>query len=312
MRDCYRSQSRRRLYGSRVAVDWMSRLLCFLCFCACQPAAAGQTASAVQLSMLNRALAAAERGQLDEALRLDSQLLARSPALLPALKLRGALLEQMGRAPEADEAYVQALRVAPRDADLRIKRAELALQRNNDQIAIEELRLYCKLRPADATGFFYLAQALHRSSQFDEAMKELRQAIRLEPQSAAFLQKLGEWLTASGNARDGAVTLAKARRIDPALERIDFDLGLAAYYELDYARAVQEAEAALTRTPGDASALQLLAPPASSFPTGTKRWPSASGNCDPTQRMPVPCLAPVMRNWSWETQRQPSNPFAMR
>jgi tetratricopeptide (TPR) repeat protein len=240
-------------------IGMVSALSCAICLSFAVEARADEGALDTRVRQLNQAIQAAQNGRLDDALKIDEELLRHYPALVPALKLHGALLEQMGRAQEAEDAYAQALRLAPRDADLLMKRALIALRRADDPMAIEELKRYCQMRPSDADAYFYLAQALHRDGQPGEALKSIHQAIRLDRGRAEFLQKLGEWLTTAGNPKDGVTYLEQAQRIDPLLDQIEFDLGLAAYYDLDYIKAAMMAKAALSRAPGDRKAIQLRA-----------------------------------------------------
>ena len=79
------------------------------------------------MTEVNRAMSMAENGQTSQALSLASTLVKVHPDFVPALKLQGALLERVGRASEAEQAYVKALKVAPRDPGLLFQACELSI-----------------------------------------------------------------------------------------------------------------------------------------------------------------------------------------
>lgn len=208
---------------------------------------------------LTHAVEAAEHGQFDRAKAIDDRVLRAYPGLLPAVKLRGSLLEQSGHADEAAQVYAAALRSAPNDSGLLMKLGVYSLSRHDFAHAIEYLLRYSRLRPADSDGLFYLTQAYHLHAQTDLAIKTIRRCIRLAPSNAQFLQKYGELLTDTGNASEALSWLLKAQRIDSSLERLDFDLALASYYQLDFSHAARYATKALNAHPEDVGALNLLA-----------------------------------------------------
>src|ERR1700756_1379509 len=57
------------------------------------------------MQQLQQALALAQRGDRQGAMNIDRQLLERNPKFVPAIKLKGLLLEESGKAAEAGAAY---------------------------------------------------------------------------------------------------------------------------------------------------------------------------------------------------------------
>jgi tetratricopeptide (TPR) repeat protein len=86
---------------------------------------------------LNRAIAMAERGDPQQAMVLADALLERHPDFVPALKLKGMLLEEMGRGAEASGVYERALKLAPNDPGLLFKLAVMRLAAGDNDQAIQ-------------------------------------------------------------------------------------------------------------------------------------------------------------------------------
>lgn len=178
----------------------------------------------------------AENGQTSQALSLASTLVKVHPDFVPALKLQGALLERVSRASEAEQAYVKALKVAPRDPGLLFKLASFRLAAGDNDQAVTFLLRYLIVRPKDGDALFYLAQAYHLKGQDGMALKTIRECVKINPDQAQVLQVYGELLSSSGESQQGLEWLLKAKQIDPTLERLDFDVGLAYYYNIDFLR----------------------------------------------------------------------------
>jgi tetratricopeptide (TPR) repeat protein len=220
------------------------------------------------MTELNRAMSLAENGQTSQALSLANTLVEEHPEFVPALKLQGALLEQVGRASEAEQAYVKALKVSPGDPGLLFKLASFRLAAgDNDQTVMFLLR-YLRVRPKDGEALFYLAQAYHLKGQDDLALKAIRECVEISPNQAQVLQVYGELLSRSRESQKGLKWLLKAQQLDPALERLDFDIGLAYYYNMDFAKAALYSARAVEKEPKNAEALKLLA----SAQEGLAQW----------------------------------------
>ncbi len=73
------------------------------------------------IQQLQHALALAQRGDRQGAMSIDLQLLEQNPKFVPAIKLKGMLLEESGQAAEAGATYEEGLKLAPNDPDLLLK-----------------------------------------------------------------------------------------------------------------------------------------------------------------------------------------------
>jgi tetratricopeptide (TPR) repeat protein len=240
------------------------------CFFAQQPA---RPAGAALVARLNRAMALAEQGHEQQALVLAEQLVVDHPDFVPALKLQGALLEEEGRASEAEQVYRKALQLSPNDTSLLFKLGTNRLAASDNTEAASFFVRYLRLTPGDAVAFFYLAQAYHLSGQDDLALKASRRSAELLPGKDEILQEYGEMLCATRDRQTGLKQLLKAQQLNPALRKIDFDIALAYYDEMDYSNTVRYASKAVQAEPEDIDALRLL----SEAHVALSQWQDAHG-----------------------------------
>jgi len=84
-------------------------------------------------------------------------------------------------------------------------------------------------------------------------------AARLAPDRPEVAQKYGEYLCEMNRRPEGLRYLLKAQRLDPALENIDLDLGMAYYKQSEMPEAQRYLEAALKRDPDNLVAARFLA-----------------------------------------------------
>jgi predicted Zn-dependent protease len=200
-----------------------------------------------------------QQGETGRALEAVNRLLVAHPGYVPAWKLKGSLLEEAKREPEAAEAYEKGLKFAPSDPDLLYKVGVYQLVGGDRDRAATLLEHYVRLQPQDGDGFYYLAQAYHLSKQDERALGAIRTCLKLKPKDPAVWQKYGELLVSSGDGENGFAWLQRAFQADPRLERINFDLGVASLDRMDLQSAESFASKAVDERPEDISALLLFA-----------------------------------------------------
>jgi TolB-like protein/tetratricopeptide (TPR) repeat protein len=111
-------------------------------------------------------------------------------------------------------------------------------------------RLALDLDPLSADAHAVMgAVAFQVELEFDEAERELREAIRLNPSSAAAHQWLGETLLLQGRLEDAAGALARAVELDPLSPMPELLLGFTAVVGGDVERGVARWEALAERYP---------------------------------------------------------------
>ncbi|MFZ0734017.1 MAG: tetratricopeptide repeat protein [Candidatus Sulfotelmatobacter sp.] len=190
---------------------------------------------------------------------LTLELLERNPTFVPAIKLKGMLLEEAGDASQAGAVYEQGLILAPNDPDLLLKTGIYRLAEGDRERAIELLQHCVKINPHDGDVQYYLAQAYHLNGQDKLALAAIRQSLKDEPDNASVWQKYGGLLCDTGDCEAGLHWLLKAQRKDATLPRIDFDIAAIDYKLMDLPGAAQYAGRAVEVQPSDVGALELLA-----------------------------------------------------
>jgi Tfp pilus assembly protein PilF len=81
--------------------------------------------------------------------------------------------------------------------------------------ALQELRAAVYLSPDTAITHHYLGTALFEVQQFDDAEKEFREAVRLEPTAQNHFS-LAACLMATGHNDEALAELENASRLDPS------------------------------------------------------------------------------------------------
>jgi tetratricopeptide (TPR) repeat protein len=182
-----------------------------------------------------------------------------SPNVATVLQ-QGAKLVSADQLAEAQDLYEKALRSSPDDPDLRFALGMVFLRQHNWFKAAENYRSSLSSRPGMIKPLFYLAEAYFMESDLDHARETIAQAARLAPNDAQVCQKYGEYLGATIETRkEGLSWLEKARRLQPGLVRIDFEIGKAQFELTDFASATSSFEAALKKDAGDGEAAYFLA-----------------------------------------------------
>ena len=218
-----------------------------------------RAAESSQTRQLHQAVSLADHGDKQGAMNLVVSLLEQHPDFAPALKLKGALLEEAGRPLEAAAAYEDGLKFAPNDGDLLLKTGIYKLAAGQREEALKRLEHCVQVLPADGDAHYYLAQAYHLNGQDVLALRAIRQSLKAEPDNASVWQKYGELLSGTGDSAAGLKWLLKAQHSDATLPRIDYDIAAIDYKLMDLAGAAQCAARAVESQPNDVTAWQLLA-----------------------------------------------------
>jgi len=170
-----------------------------------------------------------------------------SPNVAAALK-RGAALVAADRLIEARNVYEQALRTSPDDADLLFGLGTVYFREHNWPKAIENYRSSINARPGTVKVLYYMAEAFFAEADVNRARQTIAMAASLAPNDAQICQKYGEYLAVNlENRKEGLSWLEKARRLDPRLARIDFDIARTQFELTDFRSAIANFDAALKK-----------------------------------------------------------------
>jgi tetratricopeptide (TPR) repeat protein len=173
---------------------------------------------------------------------------------------RGAELTNAKQWTAAQQLYEQAVSVSPNDPDLRFELGMVYFHQQNWSKAIDNYQTSLSSRPGGIKPLFYLAEAYFMESDLDRASQTIAQAASIAPNDAQVCQKNGEYLSASIETRQqGLSWLEKARRLNPGLVRIDFEIGRTQFDLTDFQSAASNFGLALKKDPGDGEAAFYLA-----------------------------------------------------
>ncbi|MGA8233293.1 MAG: tetratricopeptide repeat protein, partial [Candidatus Acidiferrales bacterium] len=163
-----------------------------------------------------------------------------------------------GNARGAAEAYRQALRLAPNDAQMHYN-LSLALDRLGDGPGeIQELQRAVRLDPQLAVVHNQLGLLALTAGRQADAERELKAAIAINPKFAEALNNLGVLNTQQGKDSQAATLFQQATQYDPSYSRAFVNLGLTLARHGQFAEAEKQIRAALEADPKDASAYRAL------------------------------------------------------
>jgi Tfp pilus assembly protein PilF len=238
-------------------------VLALTLYAAVSPAAQAQNLNdAVEspaVRQLHQALELERHGNPQGAMSIVNQLLEANPRFVPALKLKGMLLSDVGEESAAGPVFEEALGLAPNDSDLLLETGIYKLTTGDKAEAIRLLEHCIRIVPEDGDAQFYLAQAYHLNGQDQQAMRAIRLSVKIEPNDPGVLQKYGELLCSTGDCQAALEWLTKADTLDPSLPGIDYDLGKTDYKLMDLAGAAENLSRAVDSNPKDINSLALLA-----------------------------------------------------
>ena len=137
------------------------------------------------------------------------------PANAHAWNYLGLAYHALNKAPEARQAYGQAI---TRDRNLAIARFNLGcllLETGDYPSAVNELTTFTVLQPQSEPGFVKLAEAQLKNHAIDQAEVSLRKALQLNPRNPESLSNLGWVLVQKRRVRDAYNQFLAAIQADP-------------------------------------------------------------------------------------------------
>jgi len=135
----------------------------------------------------------------------------------------------------------------------------LPYEQVNAVMALGELRDAVRISPNSADDRLKLAQGLYRIGDLDAAIEECRVAIKLESNNAKVHLQLGITLIAKQDGRAAAIALMEAVLLDPGLTHAHYSLGSVQYSLGNLTAAIQSYRRALELQPNFPDACYRLA-----------------------------------------------------
>jgi tetratricopeptide (TPR) repeat protein len=240
----------------------------------------------------NLAVCLAEQGQLEAALAQCDRLLETAPDYVAAHHLAGVCLARLGRANEAVARFQRVLQLAPDHGPARSQLALLLADQGDDRAAAEalaaalrsqespelrhrlgncllrlgrvedaiaELRAAIRLDPGFAEAHNDLAGALVRLGDRDAAMPHLREAVRVRPDFAEARASLAGLLGRTGQWTEAAEQYRAVLQSQPSNAQVHFELAIALLNLRMPVQAVAELRESLRLQPRSAATLNALA-----------------------------------------------------
>lgn len=181
--------------------------------------------------------------------------------LLPQLDLqsKAATLEEEGRLEDAAAAYALLLQEQPDDSVVRIGYGRVLLKLKQFQAALEQFQEAVRLAPDDALTHQLLGTMLSEMGNYDEAVPELKRAVELEPENGDAQYALGHSYSRQGKFADAEVAFAAAIRLKPEESQYRYDLGNALLMQSKFVESIGALREALRLRPDWPDAVNMLA-----------------------------------------------------
>ncbi|HIC82710.1 MAG TPA: tetratricopeptide repeat protein [Kiloniellaceae bacterium] len=218
------------------------------------------TAQVTQLDACEEAAQALSVGDRETALKGYSGCLAQEglgqEERIEALYLRGELLISLGRYEEARDDLAEAVLLAP-DFLPAVVSLAIALGESGDYAAgVDVLDTYDERFPVSETGFFLSIRGWlkNNAGQFEEAIADLNEAIRLGPVDANLYLNRAHSLAQLGRIDDAGADYEAAAALDPENSRAYGEHGHMLRTQGRYAEAIQKLDRAVERDPRDTAA----------------------------------------------------------
>ncbi|WNG33598.1 tetratricopeptide repeat protein [Archangium violaceum] len=169
-------------------------------------------------TLLVRANVAAQKGQLDAALKAYQQVLAQDPRRAEAHFGRGMMLIKQDKAAQALEALTKAAQLDPTNAVFRYRLGQVQLEAGKDEEGLATLREVVTQQPRFVPAYLSLSHALASRDDLTEARRVLEQGLKAlprHPRLLAALTVLAMALRDLNTSYKSASALAAQRPKDP-------------------------------------------------------------------------------------------------
>ena len=155
------------------------------------------------------------RGDIDAAIALYRESLARNPNNAVAISNLGTALAANGQLDEAITQHRRALELAPDDADGHFNLGNALAARGDLDEAIGHLRSALEVDPGFAEAHVNLGNVLLDVEEFEEAERHYRRATELEPDWVQPFNNLGLLIMAQDRLAEGTAIFRQALAVDP-------------------------------------------------------------------------------------------------
>lgn len=183
--------------------------------------------------------------------------LSKAPDYLPVIFYLGAVHAVQDHQEQADYYLGTYLNSAPGSAAAARLAAGVKVRANDIDGAIAILERAAAANPKDVAIHDLLGR-MYTSRGDPKGIEMLKQAVALQPDSAALRERLGIAMLLGGQQEQAEAEIEAAGRLDPNARQGKYMLVIGAMRERDFKRALTEAEALRAAHPDDATVLNLL------------------------------------------------------
>jgi tetratricopeptide (TPR) repeat protein/predicted membrane-bound spermidine synthase len=195
-------------------------------------------------------VAAAKRGDLDEAIREFTRTVRIHPGYARGYYNLGVAFSDAGRPDEALDAFAMAVQIEPDYVDARNSAALVLARSGHLDAAIAQWQEVLAKRPDSADAHNNLGNALAAVNRLPEATGHWIEAIRLNPQSASAYNNLANYYASVGDATNARAHYEEALRLRPEMAEAHNNLGTLLAEGGDVTGAVEHFRSALRIQPG--------------------------------------------------------------
>lgn len=183
--------------------------------------------------------------------------LSKAPDYLPVIFYLGAVHAAQDRLEQADYYLSTYLARVPGSTAAARLAAGVKMRRNDPEGATSILERAAAANPKDAVIHDLLGR-IYASRGDPKGIEMLKEAVALQPDSAALRERLGIAMLLGGQQEQAEAEIEAAGRLDPNSRQGKYLLVVTAMRERDFKGALSEAEALRAAYPDDATVLNLL------------------------------------------------------
>ena len=161
------------------------------------------------------ALAAAQIGQLDQAIFAFNKVIAIKPDYAEAFNNMGLALQKQGKLKEAIEAYNKALAIKPDYAAAHYNMGNDFEEQGKLQEAVEAYNQALAIKPEYADAYNNMGLVLQKQDKLEEAIEAYTKALTIKPGNAEAYNNMGGALQEQGKLEEAIEAYNKALAIKP-------------------------------------------------------------------------------------------------